>query len=68
MQGLKYLTIAELEDLIDNLRAEINRFTSENSPHVIAILKQDEEMLRQAEDEVLERTLLGASNEGGSSE
>lgn len=86
MQGLRYLTVSELENLITGLRLEIvhlkdrlkvdRAFISsmgmDDEPHVETIdeqrLRLADEMLRQAEDEILERTLLGAKNDGGCSD
>ncbi len=61
MQGLKYLTVEDLEKFIVNLKAEIDDL-QKTSWRVGSIahktLETSKEMLRQAEDEVLERTLL----------
>lgn len=76
MQGLKYLTIDELEKFVVNLRAEINSLQGDIGENInlfggIGVpmdidtfqhkkLKESTELLRQAEDEILERTLLGS--------
>jgi hypothetical protein len=64
MHNFKYHTVEELERLMDNLKVEIEhlRRSVERSNWHSAILKgaleYDEDMLRHAEFEIMERTLL----------
>jgi hypothetical protein len=56
MNNFKYLSTKELEDLIDNLKIEIASL--EKCDNMKPQLELDKEMLRDAEFEVIERTLL----------
>jgi hypothetical protein len=66
MHNFKYHSTEELELLIEGLKEEVARLKVwaeaeawNVDSHHNKCLKIAEEMLRQAEDEVLERTLLG---------
>jgi hypothetical protein len=59
--NFKYHSNSELDDLAENLRKEITvlKAVSELNSIQDALLKEDEEMLRAIEFELLERTILG---------
>jgi hypothetical protein len=68
--NFKYHSLEDLETLIENLKNEIvllNSYHPLEQTKIKAQLEYCADMIKQAEDEILERTLLGASNEGGCS-
>ena len=67
MQGLKYLTVSELESLLVNLDMEKDGFVYLMHPSYEEKVKVNRELYSQVESEILERTLLGNTNEGGCS-
>jgi hypothetical protein len=68
--NLKYHSIKDLEALVNNLSSEIEHLEKTQGKTTLqeASLKEDISLKHAAELEIMERTLLGASNDGGCSD
>jgi hypothetical protein len=65
MHNFKYHSVDDLERLIENLRTEVELLRK--TADATRLLKESEDLLRHAEFELLERTLLQKPNDGGCS-
>ena len=67
-QNFKYLTVSDLEKYRVNLMDEISRLEdSHKESFGRHVLQEDKGILEEVDREILERTLLGATTDGGCS-